>query len=262
MKLIHGDCIDVTEPVDLIVTSPPYANQRKKQYGGVSPDKYADWFLPRSKVFYDQLKDTGSMVVNIKENVVDGQRSLYVYKMVIEMVESQGWRLVDDYCWHKSTAMPGKWNGRFRDQWEHCYHFAKQKGFTFNQDVVMVPRGDWANTRMKNLSDTDKSRHNSDTASGFGRNVSAWNDRELVYPSNVLYGSPETKNQGHPAVYPVWLPEFFIKLLSNEGDLVYDPFVGSGTTMLAAHNLGRDSLGVDSSDESIATAKKRLAELL
>lgn len=230
--------------VNLIMTSPPYAQQRKNTYGGVKPDDYVDWFMQFSDVFQDALAEDGSMIINIKENVVDGQRHTYVYELVMAL-QQQGWRWVDEYIWHKTTSVPGKWPNRFRDQWERLYHFTLNKKFTMNQEDVMVPVGDWAKTRLKSMSESDKARRNSQTQSGFGSNLSNWSDRKMVYPSNVLSGSPVAHNVGHPAAYPQWLPEWFITLFSDPDDTVLDPFSGSGTTSLAAEKLGRNSINYD-----------------
>ena len=105
--------------------------------------------------------------------------------------------------------------------------------------------GDWAKTRLKNLSETDKKRDNSKVGSGFGKNVSKWVGRELSYPTNVLNLATETGNKNHSAVFPRSLPEWFIKLFTKPGDMILDPFLGSGTTSLVANELGRNSLGIE-----------------
>lgn len=247
--LYLGDSLDVLrsmddESVDLIVTSPPYADQRKSTYGGVKPDEYVAWFHDYAIEMYRVLKPSGSFILNIKEKVVDGQRHTYVMRTVLDMID-MGWRWTEEYIWHKTTTTPGKWPNRFRDLWEHCYHFTKEKRFTMNQDAVKVPIGDWSKSRLKNLSAKDMERQGSDTGSGFGKNISAWVGKEMVYPGNVLHGASETRNRNHSAAYPVWLPEWFIKLFSNEGDVVFDPFMGSGTTAIAALNCGRTVIGAE-----------------
>ncbi|RLD69067.1 MAG: site-specific DNA-methyltransferase, partial [Bacteroidetes bacterium] len=155
-----GDCreelkIVPKDSVDLIFTSPPYADQRKKTYGGIHPDRYVEWFLPISEQLLRVLKPTGSFVLNIKERVVNGERSTYVLELILEM-KKQGWLWTEEYIWHKKNSYPGKWPNRFRDSWERLLHFTKSKKFNMYQDKVMVPMGDWAKTRLKNLSETDK----------------------------------------------------------------------------------------------------------
>lgn len=122
----------------------------------------------------------------------------------------------------------------------------------------MVPMGDWAKVRLRNLSETDKRRDNSRVKSGFGKNVSNWVNRTMAYPSNVLHMASETGNKNHSAVFPVSLPDWFIKLFSQEGDLVLDPFVGSGTTALAAKMSNRHYVGIEVVPEYVQLAKKAL----
>jgi len=226
------------------VTSPPYSDQRKSTYGGVPTSIYVEWFKPFAAEMLRVLADDGSFVLNIKERVFNGERSTYVYELVIAMRE-MGWLWTEEYIWHKTTTTPGKWPNRFRDLWEHLYHFTKNKKFVMNQEAVMVPVGDWSKKRLANLSDKDQSRQDSAVSSGFGKNVSNWVGRDMVYPGNVLHASSETSNTGHSAAFPLWLPEWFIKLFSNPGDVVLDPFAGSGTTLIAAHGLGRSAIGIE-----------------
>ena len=128
------------------------------------------------------------------------------------------------------------------------------------QDAVRVPVGDWAKTRLKNLSDTDKRRDDSRVGSGFGKNVSSWVGRETVYPNNVLTLATESSNKSHSAVFPVGLPTWFIKLFTVAGDVVLDPFLGSGTTSVASMRLDRNSIGIEILDEYIDLAKKRISD--
>lgn len=261
-RVVIGDSLEVLRrlpdaSVNLIVTSPPYADQRKHTYGGVPVGEYVEWFLPFAREMLRVLKDDGSFVLNIKERVVDGERSTYVYELVIAL-RQMGWRWTEEYLWHKTTTTPGKWPNRFRDLWEHLYHFTKAKTFVMNQDAVRVPIGDWSKPRLSNLSEKDRSRQESGARSGFGKNVSNWEGRDLVYPGNVLHRSSETSNTGHSAAFPLWLPEWFITLFSDPGHVVLDPFLGSGTTLIAAHRLGRSGLGVELLPEHLPSIEDRL----
>ncbi len=245
--------------VDLIVTSPPYADARRRHYGGVHPDAFADWFLTFHQVFWDALKPSGSFVINIKDKVVDGVRHRYVWR-TIEALCERGWLAIDDYIWYKPNPMPGYWPTRLSDGWEYCFHLAKQKKPFFNHEGVKKPIGEWAETRLSNLSEGDLSRHNSVNQSGFGRDLSRWVGKELVLPNNVLTYAVVGKNKTHPAVYPTALPEFFIKLLCPEHGCVLDPFAGSGTTGIAALSLERDCVLVDNQDKYYQIAIHRLKE--
>ena len=266
--MIHiacGDCLDVMrglqpDSINLIMTSPPYADRRKKQYGGSTADKYVDWFIPRAAEMMRILEPKGSLIINIKEHVIDGERSEYVMDLVKAM-RRHGWRWVEEYIWRKKNCNPGKWPNRFRDAWEHCFHFTTQRQFAMYQDAVMVPIGDWATTRLTNLHANDMVRHEATNKSGFGRNVSNWLGRDMVYPANVLDWPGQTTNVDHPAAFPSAMPDFFIRLFTKPGDTVLDPFCGSGTTLLAAAKLGRLYRGIDISQEYCNTAYRRIAEV-
>ncbi|MBD2076240.1 site-specific DNA-methyltransferase [Phormidium sp. FACHB-592] len=264
-KFHCGDCLDVLlllpdQSVDLIVTSPPYADQRKNTYGGIHPDQYVEWFLPIAAELKRVLKPTGSFVLNIKERVVNGERHTYVLELILEM-RKQGWLWTEEYCWHKRNSYPGKWSNRFRDGWERCLHFNVSKKFAMYQDEVKVPTGDWAKSRLRKLSETDMLRDNSKVGSGFGKNISNWVGRDMAYPDNVLHMATECANKGHSAAYPVELPSWFIKLFTQSGDVVLDPFMGSGTTAVACEKLARSFVGIDVSDEYCELARHRLGSL-
>ena len=306
VDLLLGDCLDVlrtlpNESVQLIVTSPPYADQRKGLYGSISPDEYVDWFLPRAKEMQRVLKPDGTFILNIKEHVTGGHRHRYVRDLV-SALEDQGWLLTEEFGWHKKNSNPGKWPNRFRDGWERLYQFNRQKQFKMRQESVMTPVGDWVQGRISNLSERDKTRHLMLTGSGFTKNLTKWIGRTHAYPDNVLTletntalivanaiierappeiieevlqelvaggvlpsGTPtvvhlatECSNKGHGAVFPVELPSWFIKLFTDEGDTVLDPFLGSGTTGVAAHRLHRSFIGIDREPKFITIAKQRI----
>jgi site-specific DNA-methyltransferase (adenine-specific) len=262
LRLYQGDSAKVLkklepESVDLIVTSPPYADQRKAAYGGVHADRYVEWFLPVADGLHRVLKPTGSFVLNIKERVVDGERHTYVMELIIEM-RKRGWRYTEEYIWHKRNCYPGKWPNRFRDAWERCIHFTKEKKFAMYQDEVRVPMGDWKKSRLKSLSAVDKTRDESKVGSGFGKKIENWVGRELAYPANVLHLATECSNRSHAAAFPDALPEWFIRLFTKPGDTVLDPFSGSGTSMRVARDLGRNGLGIELLDEYCELTAKEL----
>ena len=257
-----GDCLEVLSEIpdnrfDLIVTSPPYADSRANTYGGIKPDKYVEWFLPRTQEMLRVLKPTGTFILNIKEKAINGERHTYVLKLILAMKE-QGWLWTEEFIWYKKNCYPGKWPNRFRDAWERCLQFNKNKKFNMYQEAVMVPVGDWADARLRNLSATDKTRDESKAQSGFGKNVSNWQGRDKVYPTNVLHLATECQNKNHSAAFPETLPEWFIKLFSQERDWVLDPFVGSGTTCQVALEMGRNSMGIEILPENYKLAKKNV----
>ena len=248
-RIIQGDCLDIIKTfpdgcVDLIVTSPPYADNRKKSYQGVPIEQYVEWFLPISEQLKRILKPEGSFVLNIKERAVNSERQTYVLELILGM-KKQGWLWIEEYIWHKKNCYPGKWPNRFRDAWERCLHFTKQKRFEMFQQAVMVPMGSWAQKRLEKLSDTDRIRDESRSLSGFGKNVSHWLGKKYAYPTNVLHLATECSNRNHSAAFPISLPAWFIKLFTEGGDVVLDPFIGSGTTALACIELNRHYIGIE-----------------
>src|SRR5260363_13714 len=176
----EGDCLDVLQSqpsssIDLMITSPPYADSRQSTYGGIHPDRYVEWFLPRAEQFLRVLKPTGSFVLNI----------------------------------------------------------TKEKKFKMNQDAVMIPMGDWAGSRLKSLGKNDVVRFDSKVGSGFGKNIANWVRRSMAYPTNVLHLATECGNRKHSAAFPPALPEWFIRVFTDLGDWILDPFAGSGTALKA-----------------------------
>jgi site-specific DNA-methyltransferase (adenine-specific)/site-specific DNA-methyltransferase (cytosine-N4-specific) len=262
LTLLQGDCraalaLVPAESVDLIVTSPPYADQRKNTYGGIAPDEYVAWFLPIAAELKRVLRPTGSFVLNIKERVVDGERHTYVLELILAL-RQQGWRWTEEYVWHKRNCYPGKWPNRFRDAWERCLHFTRERHFAMYQDEVMVPMGDWRHARLAKLSATDRTRDESKVGSGFGKRIENWVGRELAYPTNVLHLPTECSNKGHSAAFPVELPRWFIRLFTRPGDTVLDPFAGSGTTLMAGAALMRDAIGIEIVEDYCAVAAQAL----
>jgi site-specific DNA-methyltransferase (adenine-specific) len=246
--------------VDLVITSPPYAYNRKETYGGIRVEHYVEWFRPISEQLRRVLKPTGSFVLNIKERVMNGERHPYVLELILAM-RKQGWQWTEEYIWCKSNCYPGKWPNRFRDSWERCLHFTKNKHFKMRQERVMVDVGDWAEKRLKKLSKTDKIRDESKTKSGFGKNVSEWLGREKVYPTNVIHMATECSNRNHSAAFPIGLPSWFIKLFTDKGDVVLDPFMGAGTTAISCIDLDRHYVGIEISEryyqEALAAIERR-----
>lgn len=251
--IIQGDCLDIMKAfpddcIDLIVTSPPYADNRKKSYQGVPIEQYVEWFLPISEQLKRILKPEGSFVLNIKERAVNSERQTYVLELILGM-KKQGWLWIEEYIWHKKNCYPGKWPNRFRDAWERCLHFTKRKRFKMFQEAVMVPMGEWAEKRLSKLTQSDSVRHESRAFSGLGRQVSNWVDRTMAYPSNVLYLPTECSNRNHSATFPKELPMWFVRLFTKEGDIVLDPFIGSGTTAIACVRSGRHFVGIEINPE-------------
>lgn len=265
-EILCGDCEEILKTfppkcIDLIVTSPPYADRRKETYGGIDPDKYVNWFLPKTKEFLRVLKPEGTFILNIKERVVNGERHTFVLELILEM-RKQGWLWTEEFVWHKKNCYPGKWSNRFRDAWERCLQFNKTRNFKMYQEAVMIPVGDWSKTRLSRLSKTDLERDESKTNSGFGKKIANWVGRDTVYPTNVLHMATECSYKSHSATFPVALPEWFIKLFTKKNDIVLDPFMGSGSTGVASKQLGRHYVGIEIVPDYCKLARERIGPIL
>ena len=258
--------------VDFIITSPPYADKRKNSYTSIHPAEYVEWFMPIAQEMHRVLKDTGSLIINIKEHARNGERETYVLELILAM-RKQGWFWVEEYCWYKKNSFPGKWPNRFRDAWERCLHFTKNKNFVMRQDAVTVPMGSWADKRFKSMTDKDFKRHMSQTNGSLGRNLSSWLDRKEAYPHNVIVFEEEhyvsnvlecatvCSNKRHSAAFPMELPMWFINLFTKPGDLVLDPFMGSGTTAFVCIGMNRKYAGVEIMEEYVRDAERTISLL-
>ena len=120
----------------------------------------------------------------------------------------------------------------------------------------MVPMGNWAEARLKSLGKNDVVRFDSQVGSGFGKNIANWAQRSMAYPTNVLHLATECGNKNHSATFPRALPEWFIKLFTDEGDRVLDPFAGSGTTIQIAKEMQRHAVGIEILPEYCGKARE------
>jgi DNA modification methylase len=178
-------------------------------------------------------------------------------KLILAM-RKQGWLWTEEFIWHKKNSFPGKWSNRFRDSWERLLQFNKERKFNMYQEAVMVPVGNWAKKRLKKLSDADKTRQESKAGSGFGKKIANWVGRDKVYPTNVLHLATECTNKKHSAAFPDSLPAWFIKLFTQTGDTVLDPFTGSGTTNFVAQRMRRNSIGIEIKPEYYKMVEENL----
>ena len=277
-----GDCLKIMldmeeESIDMVFTSPPYADQIK-DYGDVvkriKPNEYLDWFIPRVKEIYRILKPTGSFVLNINDKLDGKFQSLYVFKLVITLCEDVGFHLVRDYIWYNPATPPNVFSrgtmGRTKKSHEYCFWFSKSEDWTFNMNPIRKPYsknmqrlldGKCQGNRLDN---TRPSRHNFDLSH-------AWINKGGSDPGSVIVlGNTSSndrfqklcKKQGirHPARFPQKLAEFFILAGTKVGDVVLDPFAGSGTTAVVAERYKRNWYCIDVNKDYCELAKAWLRE--
>lgn len=267
-RLLCGDCrepADVAklmggEPVNMAFTSPPYASQRKYDessgFKPIRPDDFVEWFAAVQANVASVLAPDGSWFVNIKEHCDDGQRSLYVKDLTIAHVRSWGWRFVDEIAW-THRGLPGSWPNRFKNAWEPVFHYARSTAIRFNPSSVGHASSECFHEGGR-VSGTNRTGN----VGWHGGDVRRVDD--IARPGNVVDIPNNPANHGgasHSAAFPVGLPEFFIKAFSDAGDTIMDPFCGSGTTLVAAHRLGRRGLGVELSPAYCAVILERLSAL-
>ena len=276
-RLICGDCRDgevVARLFDgaqasLVFTSPPYATQREYDpssgFQPVPPDQYADWFEPVAANVATILASDGSYFLNIKEHAEDGERNLYVKDLVLAHRRQWGWRFVDELCWRKTdNGVPGGWNNRFKNAWEPIFHFCRQPAIKFRPQEVGHASDDCfdyspSNPRSASGSGLLGSGARGAASGKAGADCNGGWHGGIARPSNVIEAKTETCQGTHSAPFPRPLVEFFVKAFSDTGDIIFDPFLGSGTTMAAAHVLARIGFGIEISPGYCDVVLRRMA---
>lgn len=265
-EILLGDCLELMKnipdnSIDMVFTSPPYADRRKNTYGGISEDKYLEWFKPIAIEIKRVLKPTGSFFLNIKPHTNKGERSLYVFELVIMLKKELGFLFVEEYCWTKN-AFPGSLKGRFKNAFEPIYHFTKNSPneITFNPVACGTP------IKEESIARTYRKQCGAPkNGSGMtGMNTTNIRNLGLARPSNVInvnnVSNQFSDKQLHPATFPEGLVEFFVKSFTNEGDVVLDPFGGSGTTGIVCKNQNRQFILMEKMPEYYELIKKRVGD--
>ena len=242
------------DKVNGVFTSPPYAEQRKEQYGGVPADEYVDWWEAVQANVKANLADDGSFFVNIKPHCEDGERVLYVFDLVLAMRRRWGWRFVDELCWNNTKAgVPGTWPNRLKNAFEPVYHFSANGRIAFfPKQAGEVTDGAFDYHPLNQKSTTDTPFTGAHKHLGYHKGVSL--------PSNVI-DAPAEGAGIHQAPFPVELPAFAVRAYSDAGDVWVDPFLGSGTTIVAAHQNGRRGLGIEALPKYVAVTLQRWADM-
>jgi DNA modification methylase len=266
-QAIVGDAADVLatlpdESVDLVMTSPPFALLREKEYGNHDQEKYIDWLCGFAREIRRALKPGGSFVLDLGGAYRRGVpvRSLYNFRVLIKLVDEGGFHLAEEFFWHNPSKLPSpiEWVNkrklRAKDSVNTVWWLSKTEWPKANISNVLAPYSERMKTLLKDAEAfyTAKERpsgHN--IGMGFGK------DNGGAIPPNLLQFSnsesngtylrlcKETGVRPHPARFPRALPEFFIKFLTDRSDLVVDIFGGSSTTGEAAELEGRRWITVD-----------------
>jgi DNA modification methylase len=261
-RLVVGDCLTVlrmlpSNSVDLFVTSPPYDGQSKYGNGEkYERDWYETFFLNVTAEIHRVLKPTGSFVLNYRSKRHGDERGVLQYELIFWLRE-QGFLFCEDFVWGKPSPPPGRFNRFLKDAVEYCFQFAKTPRWQFYPEHCLTP----ARWDAKDRERRKKLPHNyvrANAPSGQGRKrVQAGPD--MVRPSTLLHLEPEFSPNPvkHPARFPLQLPTFFINLLTQPGQLIVDPFGGTGTTALAAEQLGRQWLVTELDPKYAAITSER-----
>ncbi len=272
--------------VNLVVTSPPYALHFKKEYGNVGKTEYVEWFLPFAKEIYRILTDDGSFVLNIGGSYNKGvpTRSLYHFKLLIALVEQVHFHLAQECFWFNPAKMPmpAEWvtvrRIRIKDSVEYIWWFSKSEwAKSNNRKVLKEYSNDMKRLNGKGLKPAKRpSGHNiknSFSKTDAGGSIPSNVLDDLVFendiPENFLRFGNNAANDAyttrckqaglkpHPARFPTALPEFFIKLLTDEGNIILDPFAGSNTTGYIAEKLERRWIAIDNVESYLEASKFR-----
>ena len=279
-RVICGDCrdrdtvallFDRSLQANLVITSPPYATQREYDpasgFEPVAPEDYIEWYRPVAANIAAVLAADGSYFLNIKEHAQDGERSLYVKDLVLAHRRQWDWRFVDEFCWRKTdNGVPGGWNNRFKNAWEPIFHFCRQQEIKFRpKRVGHVSDGcfDYSpdNPRSASGSNLLGAGPRGEAAGSIDGGVHDGRFTGIARPSNVIEVKSESSQGSHSAPFPRALAEFFIEAFSDPNDVIFDPFLGSGTTIAAAEVLGRIGYGVEISPAYCDVILRRIVDL-
>jgi site-specific DNA-methyltransferase (cytosine-N4-specific) len=275
----HADALDVLRQlpqgsVSLVVTSPPYALRRKKSYGNVSATAYIDWFLPFADEIHRVLRDDGSFVFELAPawRTGTGTRSLFLYELILRLCQEQRFHLVQEFYWHNPSRLPSPAEyvtirrTRVKDAVNVIWWLSKSPAPRADNRRVLRPYSRSMHRLFREGVRPARRPSEHHIGEGFDR------DNGGAIPSNLLQ-IPNTTSRDdyldrckaaglvpHPARFPAALPEFFIRFLTEPGDLVLDPFAGSNVTGHVAEALGRRWLAVEINAEYVAGSRLRFEE--
>jgi site-specific DNA-methyltransferase (cytosine-N4-specific) len=245
------------ESIQAIITSPPFALKRKKQYGNPTEDKYVEWFLTFVPEFHRVLREDGSLVIDIGGAWMPGSptRSIYQFELLVALVREHGFHLAEEFFWHNRAKLPGpaQWvtieRERVKDSVNPIWWLSKSERPKADNRRVLTPYGPRMHALFRN--GYNDGRRPSGHVIGKKFNI----DNGGAIPPNLIEVSNTRSSDNyqvycrdlglriHPARFPCEIPEFFVKFLTEEGDLVLDPFAGSNMTGAVAEQLLEGSIG-------------------
>jgi len=255
-KIHFGSCFDLikkleSNTIDLIVTSPPYANATTygKNIDCFDTEHYCDWFLPLAKEIARVMSDTGSFILNINDKIDNGFRSTYVYELIHRINKETDMKLYERYIWYKKSGLPTGGDKRLNDKIEYLFHFTKTKKHKAYVDRIRIPYTESSINRFKSpVLGNDSIDENGLTTNSKKKMVDP--NPLGKKPDGVMRFNSASALKGdtagvHPAAYHPDLPYFFINWLTDENDLVLDPFMGTGTTAQVCKKMNRNFIGFE-----------------
>lgn len=275
-----GDALDFLRllpegSVNLIMTSPPFALQRKKAYGNVDADRYVQWFLPFAREFHRVLREDGSLVIDIGGSWTKGlpTRTLYHFHLLLALCENEDFKfhLAEEFYWYNPARLPSpaEWvtvrRIRAKDAVDPVWWLSKSPFPKADNRKVLQPYSESMLDLLERGYKAKLRPSGHDISDKFSRNNGGAIPPNLLSIANTESNSAylrecrKAKIPPHPARFPAALPEFFIKFLTDEGDLVLDPFAGSNVTGEVAERLNRRWLALEIVEEYLEGSKFRFA---
>ncbi len=271
-----GDALNLTravhdESINLILTSPPFALTRKKEYGNRSADEYVDWFMRFAKDFYRVLKKDGSFVIDLGGAYIPGYpvRTIYQYELLIKLCKETGFFLAQEFFHYNPARLPAptEWVNvrriRVKDSVNVVWWLSKTTSPKADNRKVLNPYGESMKQLLKNGYKAKLRPSGHDISTNFSKNNNG------AIPSNLMSLANTESNSNylrlcklngfkpHPARFPSGFPRFFIEFLTDTDDVVLDPFAGSNTTGWIAERLNRQWLSFDLNREYLLASKFR-----
>jgi DNA modification methylase len=263
--------VNTSKKCNLIITSPPFALTKKKAYDNVNAEKYVDWFILFAREIYKILEPDGSFVLHLGGSWIPGSpvKHLYQFKLLLALCEKLGYHLAQDIYWYNKAKLPtpAQWVNvkrvRLKDAVDSIWWLSKSKNPKANNRNVLKEYSSSMQKLLKDGYNTGPRPSGHDISEKFAKDNTG-----AIRPNFLDYSNTRSNTQylrlckkfdmtPHPARFPIELPLFFIKFLTDKGDLVLDPFAGSNFTGEAAEKLKRSWLSIEINKEYVKGSKLR-----